>query len=102
MENLAIIMLNFHFAIGVSELQALLIEDTLVDKEDRKTALLRGRLFDMWHSTLGGSKEGGDVFLTCGSAESPSTGHEVPSAEVNTLEEASLHCLRKPEKRNVW
>ena len=52
----------------------LFIED--IDKEDRKTALLRGRLFDMWHSTLGGSEGGEDVFLTCGSAESPSAGCE--------------------------
>lgn len=102
MENLTIIMLHFRFAIGVSELQVLLFEYILVDKEDRKTTLLRGRLFDMWCSTLGGSKEGGDVFLTCGSTESPSTGCEGPSAEVDTLEQASLHCLQEAwEKKHL-
>lgn len=45
------------------------IENILVDNEDRKTALLRSRMFAMWHFTLGGSEEEGDMFLTCGSAE---------------------------------
>lgn len=53
-------------AIGGSDL---LIKNILVDNEDRKTALLRGRMFAMWHFTWDGSGEGGDVFLMCGSAE---------------------------------
>lgn len=66
MDKFTIITLMLGFAIGGSDL---FVENILIDNEDRKTALLRGRMFAMWHFTLGGSGEGGDVFLTCGSAE---------------------------------
>lgn len=66
MEKVTIITLMLGSAIGGSDL---FIENILVDNEDRKTALLRSRMFAMWHFTLDGSEEGGDVFLTCGSAE---------------------------------
>lgn len=78
MENFTIIMLNVWFCHWrfwvIRRLLRLFIKDIRVDKEDRKPALLRGRLFDMWYSTSGGTEEVGDMFLTCGSAVSPSTG----------------------------
>lgn len=80
----------------------LFIDDILVDKEDRKPALLRGRLFDMWHSTLGGSEEGGYVFLTCGSAV---TFYWMQGGSLQSwMLWNRLVCIafRKPEKRNIW
>lgn len=66
MEKFTIITLMLGFAIGGSDL---FIKNILVDNEDRKRALLRGRMFAMCHFIWDGSEEGGDVFLTCGSAE---------------------------------
>lgn len=79
-------------AIGGSDL---FIENILVDNEDRKTALLRSRMFAMWHFTLGGSEEEGDMFLTCGSAE---WGCKKPKA----AEGACLHCLQENWEKNIW
>lgn len=89
-EKFTIITLMLGFAIGRFDL---FIKNILIDNEDRKKALLRGRMFAMWHFTVDGSEEGGDVFLTCGSAE-------WGCKELNAPEGAALHCLQEMWERN--
>lgn len=77
----------------IRKMLLLFLKNILVDNEDSKTALLRGRMFAMWHFTLDGREERGDVFLTCGSAE-------WGCKELNAPEGACLHCLQETWEKN--
>lgn len=58
-DKFIIITLMLDFAIGGSDL---FVENILVDNEDRKAALLRGRMFAMWHFTSVGVRREGMCF----------------------------------------